>query len=114
MIALSGIVGEATNSLIAYLVYSTRKQQVPLHLMFLGSSGSGKTYLQEKISELIPKEEKIEITQITENALYYFKQHELEHKLILIEDLDGALSVFYPLRELQTKRRISKTVTLKG
>lgn len=113
MIALSGIVGETTNSLIAYLVYCTRKQQIPLHVMFLGSSGSGKTYLQEKISELIPQEDKIEITQITENALYYFKQHELEHKLILIEDLDGALTVFYPLRELQTKRRISKTVTLK-
>jgi DNA primase catalytic core len=113
MIALSGIVGETTNSLIAYLVYCTRKQQIPLHVMFLGSSGSGKTYLQEKISELIPDEDKIEITQITENALYYFKQHELEHKLILIEDLDGALTVFYPLRELQTKRRISKTVTLK-
>ncbi len=113
MIALSGIVGETTNSLIAYLVYSTRKQHIPLHVMFLGSSGSGKTYLQEKISELIPDEDKIEITQITENALYYFKQHELQNKLILIEDLDGALSVFYPLRELQTKRRISKTVALK-
>jgi DNA primase len=113
IIALSGIVGETTNSLIAYLVYCTRKQQIPLHVMFLGSSGSGKTYLQEKISELIPDEDKIEITQITENALYYFKQHELKHKLILIEDLDGALTVFYPLRELQTKRRISKTVTLK-
>jgi ABC-type dipeptide/oligopeptide/nickel transport system ATPase component len=81
--------------------------------MFLGASGSGKTYLQERISELIPQEDKIEITQITENALYYFKQHELAHKLILIEDLDGAMTVFYPLRELQTKRRISKTVTLK-
>lgn len=113
LIAMSGIVGEANNSLIAYLVYSTRKQQVPLHVMFLGASGSGKTYLQEKISELVPQEDKIEITQITENALYYFKQHELQHKLILIEDLDGAASVFYPLRELQTKRRISKTVTLK-
>ena len=113
LIAMSGIVGEATNSLIAYLVYSTRKQPVPLHVMFLGASGSGKTYLQEKISELIPAEDKIEITQITENALYYFKQHELQNKLILIEDLDGAASVFYPLRELQTKRRISKTVTLK-
>jgi DNA primase len=113
MIALSGIVGETTNSLIAYLVYSSRKQQIPLHVMFLGSSGSGKTYLQEKISELIPDEDKIQITQITENALYYFKQHELAHKLILIEDLDGALTVFYPLRELQTMRRISKTVTLK-
>jgi DNA primase len=113
LIALSGIVGESTNSLIAYLVYSTRKQPVPLHVMFLGASGSGKTYLQEKISELIPGEDKIEITQITENALYYFKQHELQNKLILIEDLDGAASVFYPLRELQTKRKISKTVTLK-
>lgn len=113
LIAMSGIVGEATSSLIAYLVYSTRKQPVPLHVMFLGASGSGKTYLQEKISELIPAEDKIEITQITDNALYYFKQHELQNKLILIEDLDGAMTVFYPLRELQTKRRISKTVTLK-
>lgn len=113
MICESGIVGEETNSLIAYLVYCTRKQPVPLHIMFLGASGSGKTYLQERISELVPDEDKIEITQITENALYYFKQHELAHKLILIEDLDGAMTVFYPLRELQTKRRISKTVTLK-
>ncbi len=113
LIAMSGIVAETTNSLIAYLVYSTRKQQVPLHVMFLGTSASGKTYLQERISELIPEEDKIQITQITENALYYFKQHELRNKLILIEDLDGAAGVLYPLRELQTKRRISKTVTLK-
>jgi DNA primase len=113
LIAMSGIVAETTNSLIAYLVYSTRKQQVPLHVMFLGTSASGKTYLQERISELIPDEDRIQITQITENALYYFKQHELQNKLILIEDLDGAAGVLYPLRELQTKRRISKTVTLK-
>lgn len=113
LIALSGIVGEEQNRLIAYLIYTMRKQTVPLHVMFLGSSGSGKTYLQEKISELIPEEDKLEITQITENALYYFKQKELQHKLLLIEDLDGASNVFYPLRELQTKRKISKTVTLK-
>lgn len=113
MIALTGIVGETGNSMIAYLVYCTRKQPIPLHIMFLGSSGSGKTYLQERISELIPTEDKIEITQITENALYYFKQDELKNKLILIEDLDGAMTVFYPLRELQTKRKITKTVTLK-
>jgi DNA primase len=113
MIGLTGIVGEEKNRMVAYLVYTMRKQQNPLHVMFLGASGSGKTYLQEKISELIPDEDKIEITQITENALYYFKQHELQYKLIIFEDLDGALQVFYPLRELQTKRKISKTVTLK-
>jgi type IV secretory pathway ATPase VirB11/archaellum biosynthesis ATPase len=54
-----GIVGEENNSLIAYLIYTKRKQEVPLHVMFLGSSGSGKTYLQERISELIPKEDKL-------------------------------------------------------
>ena len=113
LIGLSGIVGEETNRLIAYLTYSSRKRQNPLHIMFLGSSGSGKTYLQEKVSELIPEEDKQEITQVTENAFYYFKQDELKHKLLLIEDLDGAESSQYPIRELQSKKRISKTVTLK-
>lgn len=112
-IGRSGIVGEETNRLIAYLVYSSRKLAVPLHLLFLGSSGSGKTWLQERVSELVPPEDKIEITQITENAFYYFRQDELRHRLLLIEDLDGAESALYPLRELQSKRRISKTVTLK-
>jgi DNA primase/DNA-binding MarR family transcriptional regulator len=112
-IAESGIIGEHINRLIAFIVFTSRKLPHPLHLMFLGTSGSGKTYLQEKVSELMPDEDKIEITQITENAFYYFKQDELKNKLLLIEDLDGAESSMYPLRELQSKRRISKTVTLK-
>jgi DNA primase len=112
-IQASGMIGEAKNSLIAFLVYTSRKREKPLHLMSLGASGSGKTYLQEKISELIPEDEKIEITMLSENAFYYFGQQELKGKLILIEDLDGAQEVLYPLRELQSKRQITKTVTLK-
>jgi hypothetical protein len=50
---------------------------------------------------------------LTENAFYYFDKTELGHKLILIEDLDGIWSALYPLRELQSKQRISKTVTIK-
>jgi len=112
-IAKSGIVGEQNNSLIAYLAYTSRKRKKPLHIMCLGASGTGKTYLQEKISELMPEEDKIEITSLSDNAFYYFGREELKQKLILIEDLDGAENVLYPLRELQSKRRISKTVTLK-
>jgi hypothetical protein len=81
--------------------------------MCLGASGTGKTYLQEKVSELIPEEEKIEITSLSDNAFYYFGREELKYKLILIEDLDGAENALYPLRELQSKRRIGKTVTVK-
>lgn len=112
-IAASGVIGEETNALIAYLTYTSRKRHVPLHLMCLGASGTGKTWLQEKVSELMPEEDKLEITTLSSNAFYYFGREELKHKLLLIEDLDGAESVLYPLRELQSKRRISKTVTLK-
>lgn len=112
-ITTSGIVGEETNSLIAYLTYTSRKRKTPLHLMCLGASGTGKTWLQERVGELMPEEDKIEITTLSNNAFYYFGKEEFKHKLLLIEDLDGADNVLYPLRELQSKRRISKTVTLK-
>jgi DNA primase len=112
-IARTGIVGEKANSMIAYLTYTSRKREKPLHLMCLGASGTGKTYLQEKVSQLMPEEDKLEITTLSENAFYYFDREELKHKLILIEDIDGAGDVLYPLRELQSKTSISKTVTLK-
>jgi hypothetical protein len=112
-IGKSGVIGEEINRLLMYLIFTSRKTNNPLHCISLGSSGTGKTHLQSKVSELIPEEDKIEITVLSANAFYYFNRTELQHKLILIEDLDGAESVLYPLRELQTKKRITKTVVHK-
>ena len=112
-IGKTGVVGEETNRLLMYLVFTSRLRENPLHIISLGSSGSGKTYLQEKVSELVPQHDKLEVTILSENAFYYFGQKELKHKLVLIEDMDGAENVLYPLRELQTKRKISKTVPVK-
>ena len=112
-IGQSGIVGEEINALIAFLIYTSRTRETPLHLLCLGASGTGKTWLQEKVSELIPEEDKLEITTLSMNAFYYFGKEELKYKLLLLEDMDGADHVLYPIRELQSKRRISKTVTLK-
>jgi len=113
LIQQSGVVGEEQNALLMYLIFTSRKRRTPLHIISLGASGTGKSHLQEKVAELIPEEDQIEITDLSENAFYYFGQQELKHKLILIEDLDGAESAFYPLRELQSKKRISKTVVKK-
>jgi predicted transcriptional regulator len=113
LLETSGIIGEETNRLIMWYVYTSRKLNRPLHIISFGSSGTGKSHLQEKVAELIPEEDKIEITSLTQNAFYYFGTDELGHKLILIEDLDGALSALYPIRELQSKQRISKTLTIK-
>ena len=84
LIGQSGVVGEDTNRLIMYLIFTSRKRTQPLHIVSLGSSGTGKTHLQEKIGELIPEEDKIELTTLSENAFYYFGQRELKNKLILI------------------------------
>ncbi len=112
-IGRSGVIGEETNRLLMYLLFTSRKTNNPLHCISLGSSGVGKTHLQSKVAELIPEEDKVEITVLSANAFYYFNRTELQHKLILIEDLDGAESVLYPLRELQSKKRITKTVVHK-
>ncbi len=113
LIGDSGVIGEEVNRLLMYLIFTSRKTSNPLHCISLGSSGVGKTHLQSKVAELIPEEDKIEITVLSANAFYYFNRTELRNKLILIEDLDGAESVLYPLRELQSKRRITKTVVHK-
>jgi hypothetical protein len=112
LITQSSIIGEETNALIAYLIYTSRQRDTPLHLMCLGASGTGKTWLQEKVGELIPEEDKLEITTLSTNAFYYFGKDELKHKLLLIEDLDGADNVLYPLRELQSKRRIAGSIII--
>ncbi|OWP82824.1 hypothetical protein BWK59_13815 [Flavobacterium davisii] len=113
LIGKSGVIGEEINRLLMYLIFTSRKTNNPLHCISLGSSGAGKTHLQSKVSELIPEEDKIEMTVLSPNAFYYFNRTELQNKLILIEDLDGAESVLYPLRELQSKKKITKTVVHK-
>jgi DNA primase len=112
-IGRTGMIGEENNRLLMYLVFASRLREQPLHIISLGASGTGKTYLQEKVSELIPEHHKLEITILSENAFYYFGQKELKNKLVLIEDMDGAENVLYPLRELQSKKRISKTIPIK-
>ena len=113
LIGKSGVIGEEVNRLLMYIIFTSRKTSNPLHCISFGSSGVGKTHLQSKVAELIPLEDKIEITVLSANAFYYFNRTELQNKLILIEDLDGAESVLYPLRELQSKKRITKTVVHK-
>ena len=112
-IGKAGVTGEQYNRLLMYLIFTSRKRENPLHIISFGSSGAGKSHLQEKVAELIPEEDKIESTSLTSNALYYFGEYDLQHKLILIEDMDGAETVMYALRELISKKHIIKMVPLK-
>lgn len=109
----TGIQGESENALILFIAMTSRKTKDPLSVICLARSGVGKSYLMEKVSECIPDEDRKEHTQFSGNSFYYYKREEIRGKVFLIEDLDGAQAVLFPIRELQTKKRISKTVTMK-
>jgi hypothetical protein len=113
-IGKAGVIGEEYNRLLMYLIFTSRKRETPLHVISLGSSGIGKTHLQEKVSALIPEEDKMESTSLTAAAIYYFGRYDLRNKLVLIEDLDGAEQALFPIRELQSKRKIIRTVPVKN
>jgi hypothetical protein len=110
----SGIQGEEANALILLLAMSSRKMEDPISVICLAKSGTGKSYLMERVARCIPEEDQKEHTQFTSNALYYYKREEIRNKVFLIEDLEGALNALFPIRELQSKKRISKTITRKG
>lgn len=110
----SGIQGESENALLLLLAMTSRKTPDPISVMCLARSGTGKSYLMERVALCIPDEDKKEHTQFTSNAFYYYKKEEIRNKVFLIEDLEGALGVLFPIRELQSKKRISKTITQKG
>jgi hypothetical protein len=111
LIGKSGMIGEESNRLLMYLIFTSRKREMPLHVVSLGSSGIGKSHLQGKIGQLIPEEDRIEITSLSENALYYEGRFFMRGKVLVIEDLDGIASkdgkgALYLLRELMSKKWI--------
>ena len=85
-----------------------------LHALIQGSSGSGKTHLLSKISEFIPQEDRKHFTRVTEGSFYNYGLHDLQNKLICLEDLDGMKEEAYlAFRELQSRGMISSSTSMK-
>jgi len=106
-----GLIGEQKNGLLLFFLYLSRLMDEPLHAIIFGKSGSGKTYLQTRVSECLPEESLRTITSLTENTLYYSAKDFWKHKVLLIEDLEGVYNAFLPLREFMSKQSITKLTT---
>ena len=85
-----GLVGEATNKLIGYLVMTSRKMADPLALLILSGSGAGKAHLQDTLLCLCPDEDLIKLTSLTDRALFYKGEDSLKNKVLAVEELAGA------------------------
>jgi len=114
LIEQSGIVGEENSRLLLFIIASSYKTKSPLHAIVQGSSGSGKTHLISKIADLIPQEDVLRFTRITESSLYNWGEYELVNKLLIIEDLDGLKEeAMFAMRELISNQRLSSSVSIK-
>lgn len=81
LIAKAGVVGEEKNRLFLFGVATSYKMPNPLNALIQGSSGSGKTHLMLKVSSLIPEEDRISLTRVTDSSFYNYRENELYHKL---------------------------------
>ena len=114
LLSKSGIIGEANSSQLLFLIAISYKNKNPLHGIVQGSSGSGKTHLISKIIAMMPQEDVLRFTRITESSLYNYGEFDLLEKIILIEDLDGLKEdALYALRELISNQSLSSLTSVK-
>jgi DNA primase catalytic core len=109
--AAIGCVGEEASMLVGYLAILSRKLPEPMSVLFCARSGAGKSTMQDRLCELVPPEDLIKYTRITGQALFYKDVDALVHKLLAIDEEEGAAEAAYSLRNLQSGGYLSVSAT---
>lgn len=114
LIGKAGIVGEEQSRMLLFLIIVSYVNKSPLHALVQGSSGSGKTHIISRIADLMPQEDVLRFTRITESSLYNWGEFDLFKKVVIIEDLDGLKEdALYALREFISNQVLRSSVTIK-
>lgn len=114
LIGESGVVGEEHNRIFLFCIASSYKMPETLHALIQGSSGSGKTHLLASILNMMPPEDVISLTRVTESSFYNYGEYDLQNKIIGLEDFDGLEEkAELAFRELQSKGLISSSTSMK-
>ena len=93
-----GVTGEKTNKLVGYLAAVSRKTAEPLSVLIQSRSAAGKSTLQDAILSLVPDEDYVKYTRITDQALFYKDEDSLVNKILAIEEEAGMGGAAYSIR----------------
>ena len=106
-----GYVGEDLNKQLLYLCASSRKLDDPISVLILSQSASGKSFLVDCVKKLMPPEDVVAVTSLSDQALNYIG--DLMHKfLVLGESVHGEV-VEHQIREMLSGKELSRLVTIK-
>jgi DNA primase catalytic core len=103
----AGIVGEETNTLVAYLACVSRKLERPLAIIIQSASAAGKTTLMEAVLSFFPEEERVKYSAMTGQSLYYLGETDLKHKILALVEEAGAKKASYALKLLQSEGELT-------
>jgi len=106
-----GYVGEDLNKMLVYLAASSRKLDSPISVLILSGSAAGKSYIVDTVKELLPPEDVLALTSLSDQALNYAE--DLDHKFLSLGEAVHSEPVEHQIREIISGRMISRLVTLK-
>lgn len=109
----AGITGEEMNKLLCYIASVSRRMEEPLSILIRSRSAAGKSTLQDGILSLIPEEDYVQYTRITDQALFYKDEDSLVHKLLAIEEATGMNGAAYSIRAIQSSKHLTVAATSK-
>ena len=108
-----GVAGEDLNKLLCYLACVSRKLDDPLSLLIQSRSAAGKSLLQNTVIALVPDEDKVAYTRMTDQSLFYQDENALVHKVLALEEAEGLGGAAYSLRALQSSKSLNIATTTK-
>ncbi|MGD9368979.1 MAG: toprim domain-containing protein, partial [Desulfobacteraceae bacterium] len=106
-----GYTGEDMGKLLCYIAAISRKMDEPLSVMIQSRSAAGKSFLQDTVLSMIPEDEVIKYTRLTDQALFYKASDSLKHKILAVEELDGMNGAIYSIRSIQSSKKITIAYT---
>jgi DNA primase catalytic core len=104
---LAGIIGEETNTLVAYLAGVSRKLERPLAIIIQSASAAGKSTLMDAVLSFFPEEERVKYSAMTGQSLYYLGETNLQHKILAVVEEAGAEKASYALKLLQSEGELT-------
>ena len=103
----TGVVGEASNALVAYLACVSRKLDKPLAVLIQSTSAAGKSTLMDALLALMPDTERVHYSAMTGQSLFYLGRDSMKHKILAIAEEEGVRQAAYALKVLQSQGELT-------